>query len=222
VVLGRRELSAILLAIAAIVFYLILLSTTPSGAQTGGGTTVNANEGCQNPQQVQTFTGSNSQLTPSFNITGNTFQINLQAQPVQQGQFADIFIDSIDQSTGLVVPFGGIDVNPVEGQVNQTANVLEGPGNFSLRIQSTNTQYQITVFDCVGSQTTANPSNQGGVTASVNPSQRPQRERSIINIPNKPLPPSGGLPVVATVASFVLTGTALLALGIVIRRSSRR
>jgi hypothetical protein len=114
VVLGRRELSAILLAIAAIVFYLILLSTTPSGAQTGG-------------------------ITTSITISNVT-----------------------------------------------------------------------------------NQSNQGGVTASVNPSQKPQRERSIINIPRKPLPPSGGLPVVATVASFVLTGTALLALGIVIRRGSRR
>jgi hypothetical protein len=73
-----------------------------------------------------------------------------------------------------------------------------------------------------------NQGNQGnGVTASVvNPSpENPppnRRPREIVNIPNKPLPPSGGLPVVATVAGFVLTGTALLALGILIRRGSRR
>ncbi len=35
-VLGRRELSVILLGVAAILFYLVLLSTTPSGAQTSG------------------------------------------------------------------------------------------------------------------------------------------------------------------------------------------
>jgi hypothetical protein len=38
-VLGRKELGAIFLALGAIVFYLILLSATPSGAQTGGATT---------------------------------------------------------------------------------------------------------------------------------------------------------------------------------------
>ena len=118
-VLGRRELSAILLAIIAIVFYLVLLATTPSGAQTGGNTT--------------------NQIT-----------------------------------TQTIVP------NPV------------------------------------------NPSNQGGVTAIANPPRKPQRERSIINVPNKPLPPSGGLPVYLIVASSVLAGAGLLALGLAIRRGARR
>ena len=112
-VLGRKELSAILLALGAIVFYLILLSATPSGAQTGGATT-------------------------NINII-----------------------------------------------TNQT------------------------------------PSNQGGVTAIANPPRRPQREKSIINIPKKPLPPSGGLPVYGVVASSVLAGVGLLALGLLIRRGSR-
>jgi hypothetical protein len=131
VVLGRRELSAILLALGAIAFYLLLLSTTPSGAYGQGG--------------FITFSTNQTQ--------GNTFVV----------------------STVIV-----------------------------------------------------NQGNQGnGVTASVvNPSpENPppnRRPREIVNIPNKPLPPSGGLPVVATVAGFVLTGTALLALGILIRRGSPR
>ncbi len=118
-VLGRRELSAILLAIIAIAFYLVLLATTPSGAQTGGNTT--------------------NQIT-----------------------------------TQTIVP------NPV------------------------------------------NPSNQGGVTAIANPPRRPPRERSIINVPNKQLPPSGGLSVYGAVTSFVLTGVGLLALGLGIWHGSRR
>ncbi len=119
-VLGRRELSAILLAIVAIAFYLLLLSTTPSGAQTGGNTT--------------------TQIITQQTITPN---------PVTQG-------------------------------------------------------------------------NQGGVTAIANPPRKPQKERSIINVPKKPLPPSGGLPVYAVVTSFVLTGVGLLALGMGIWRGARR
>jgi hypothetical protein len=115
VVLSRREVSAILLAIAAIVLYLVLLSTTPSGAQTGN-------------------------------------------QPTTQPTTS----------------------NP------------------------------------------ANPSNQGGVIAIANSSQRPRKERSIINIPKKPLPPSGGLPVYGVVTGFVFAGAGLLALGLVIWRRPRR
>ena len=110
-VLSRKELGAILLALGAIVFYLILLSATPSGAQTGGLTT-------------------NSTI-----ITNPT------------------------------------------------------------------------------------PNNRGGVTAIANP---PRREKSVINIPRKPLPPSGGLPVYGVVASSVLAGAGLLTLGVLIRRGSRR
>ena len=67
-----------------------------------------------------------------------------------------------------------------------------------------------------------NQNNRGGVTAAANPSRKPQRERSVINVPNRPLPPSGGLPVYGVVSGFVLTGAGLLALGLAIRRASRR
>ena len=48
------------------------------------------------------------------------------------------------------------------------------------------------------------------------------REPTIINIPRKPLPPTGGLPVYATVVGFILAGTGLLALGVSIRRMQGR
>ena len=122
-VLGRRELSAIVLAIVAILFYLVLLSTTPSGAQTSGSQTI---------------------------LTGVT-------------------LNQVTTQT----------INPT-------------------------------------------PSNQGGVTAIARPPRRPPRERTIINVPGRPLPPSGGLPVYGIVASSVLMGAGLLALGLVIRRGTRR
>jgi hypothetical protein len=132
VLLGRRELSAILLALGAIAFYLLLLSTTPSGAYGQGGFI--------------------------------TFSTN-QTQEATQNVVSTVIVNQGNQGNGV------------------TASVV-------------------------------NPSPENPP-----PNRRP---REIVNIPNKPLPPSGGLPVVATVAGFVLTGTALLALGILIRRGSRR
>jgi hypothetical protein len=113
VVVGRRELSAILLAVIALVFYLVLLSTMPSSAQTGDDTT----------------NGDNITIEDFFeeDITED-----------------DIFEEDI------------------------------------------------------------------------------RKEPTIINIPRKPLPPTGGLPVYATVAGSILAGTALLALGVGIRRGQRR
>jgi hypothetical protein len=52
---------------------------------------------------------------------------------------------------------------------------------------------------------------------------KPPREQNIINIPRKPLPPTGGWPVYSVVAGFVLTGASLLMLGFGIgRRRPRR
>jgi hypothetical protein len=128
VVVGRRELSAILLAVIALVFYLVLLSTMPSSAQTGGDTT---NDG---------------QSTITDDITIDE-QITVQEDEDLQ---EDLIIDE---------------------------------------------------------PTTP---------------ERSQRKPRIVNIPNKPLPPTGGLPVYIMVGSFVLVGAGLLGLGVSIRRGPRR
>jgi hypothetical protein len=48
------------------------------------------------------------------------------------------------------------------------------------------------------------------------------REPTIINVPRKPLPPTGGWPVYGTVLGFVLTGASLLLLGFRIRSRAQR
>jgi hypothetical protein len=232
--LDKRTLSAVLLLFGAVFsVYMVLLSSPVSG-QGGGNTTAGPDEGCPTPQVVETFSGSNSQITAPFEITGSTFRLTLEAEPVQQGEHASIFIDSVEEDTGLTVPFGNIDVNPVEGQVTETANVLEGPGSFRLEIEANNTRYEVIVEDCTGSngddEVTTNQdddevtTNQDDDEITVdNQPRREQPRREIINIPDKPLPPTGGWPVYATVTAFVLVGAGLLGLGIGIsRRGPRR
>lgn len=119
-VVGRREFSVIVLAVTALLFYLVLLSTVPSSAQTGDGTT-----------------------------------------DVDQ----NITIDDIEEIT----------VDEITEQEDKDL--------------------------------------QEDIIA---------REPTVINIPRKPLPPTGGLPVYATVAGFILAGTGLLTLGVGIRRGQRR
>jgi hypothetical protein len=87
-------------------------STQTDGDDTGGNT--NGAEGCENPEVVETFTESNSQITPPFEISGNTFRLSLETDLAQEGEVGFMSIDSVDEE-GLVVPFVGIFVNPAEG-----------------------------------------------------------------------------------------------------------
>lgn len=48
------------------------------------------------------------------------------------------------------------------------------------------------------------------------------REPTVINIPNKPLPPTGGFPVYGMIAGSILAGAGLLGLGIGVGRGRRR
>ena len=226
-VLGRRELSAILLAVAAILFYLMLLSTTPSGAQTGG------NEGCSNPEPVDTFSGTENQITPDFEITGNTFRLSYDITDLNEDPGFDSFLIRAIDEEGLQVG----DSVLVFDEGSDTVNILEGPGTFNLEIESDGFDYTVTVEDCVGTnqgnenqttqnQTTRNPTIQNRTTDDNDAPQRqrrPQRERTrdVVNVPARPLPPSGGLPVYGVVGGFVLTGAGLLALGLVIRRRTQ-
>ncbi len=234
-VLGKRGSSVVLLAVGVTVLcWVLLLVEAPSEAQTRtpGGTTGGANqysqaraeqsdEGCSNPLVVETFGGSNSQITSPFEITGNTFRLTLEAEPVRQGEFASIFIQSFDETEGNV-PFGGIDVNPVEGRVTETANVLEGPGTFNLEIEADNTTYEITVEDCGGrGGTTGGGTTEETTQRRVGKRIEVERDVTIINIPGKPLPPTGGLPASVFVAGFVLAGAGLFGLGLARHRRSR-
>lgn len=60
---------------------------------------------------------------------------------------------------------------------------------------------------------------QGGASAK---SGRQKDKVIAKTVPKRPLPPTGGLPVYAMVAGFLLTGTGLLGAGLVVRRGRRR
>ena len=141
-VLGRREISAALLALAAIAFYLVLLTATPSRAQN-----------VLNCRDFQSQAAAQAELkrnpSDSNNLDADNDGVACETFPYPSGSPTDF--------------------NPVQEPTTQTTQIT-----FPITTPTTN----------------SNVVNQGGgVTATVNPSPRPRKERSIVNIPNKPLPP---------------------------------
>jgi hypothetical protein len=174
VVLGRRELSAILLTLAAIVFYLVLLSASPSSAR---------------------------------DLNCSDFQFQEDAQAVLDQDPSDP--NNLDANNDGVA----CESLPRRGGNSTVANLTGVTVNQAPTTNSTGV--------------TRNSSNRGGATASAGGAKASansgrKKEPTVVNVPNKPLPPSGGLPVYAVVAASALTGAGLLALGLVIRRGARR
>ncbi len=221
-VLGKKEISALLLAVGALLFFGVFLLSVSSEAQTGGD--------CPGAEVVNTTTGTGNKQTPVFPITGTSLQITI-----------DIEATSSDPNNALVIA----QVVP-EGEEFPTTNfsaegpgadssiINEGPGNFFLDLLVANANYTVTVEDCTGSGSTggggstgaarANPA-QAGDGASADSSRDRQRRNVMRNTaPNRRLPPTGGLPVSSSVlvTGFVLTGVGLLGARLVIRRGGRR
>lgn len=208
-VLGKREISLILLVFGVVIsVYMALLADSTSaqgGGTTGGLITSQSDEGCDNPEVVDTFSGTENQRTPQFEITGNTFRLSYDVTEIIPDEFTSFSIDVLDED-GLRVDGTTLFFD----DVSDSTNILEGPGTFSLEIDAENAEFTVTVEDCVGTEPTT--------LQSATPRQS-QNEPTIINVPRKPLPPTGGgLPVYGMVAGSILAGVGLLGLGIGIRR----
>lgn len=228
--IGRRELGAILLGIATIVFYLVLLSTTPSGAQTGGNTTNGTTSqngddlSCSdNEDLVDTFTGTEDDTVGPFEITGDEFRVVFEATTTSSSD-GDLSVDVLDED-GLFVGSGFVAVIPdLSDTETDDTGVIDGPGTFTIEVDANGVDYEIIVCQDQdqgnGGQTTQNRTTQNRTTLDEDGSN--QGGRTVINVPDKPLPPSGGLPVYGVVAGCVLAGAGLLALGLGIRHGTQR
>ena len=104
----------------------------------------------QDCNQVASFgPTTDNQTTPPFNITGNTFRLSGNVTFLGQG-LPGIIITPKDEQGSLA----GIVTVDQEGGFGE--NVLEGPGTFTLEIQTINdVEYTVNVEDCGSSPTGA-------------------------------------------------------------------
>ncbi len=90
-------------------------------------------------------------------------------------------------------------------------NILAGPGNFRLEIRADEASYDITVEDCGVSNGNANGDNNTN-------GNDDDGDDKIVNIPNDPLPDTGGLSLFA----LAVLGVVSAAAGLSVIRGGRR
>ena len=212
---GIRGLSVVLAAVGVTVFcWMLLLAAAPSGAQTIDGTTddmtsstlANLNddgsgEDCSDPRSIATFTGSDDQITDEFRVTGDRFRIGFDTTAIDDGEPNETLDLTVRNANGEVE-----DTISVSEAGSGSEIISAGPGRFSLEIEAGDIEYDITVEDCVEADRTTDDRTTGERTG-----RRDDTDITIIKIPDKPLPPTGGgLPVYVMVVGSILAGTGLL------------
>jgi hypothetical protein len=155
-------------------------------------------EQCQGAEIVAAVGPTTDNATTSFEATGETLRVTYQVQFLDEFSSLDITIE--DRFGVLQSEF--ID----ESGTDSFIVVTEEPNAFDLITElfpANSGEYAVVVENCAGS-TPAPPGGGGG-------------ESTIINIPEKPLPFTGG-PEIALPTGALLLGTGMLAWTIVRRR----
>ncbi len=207
--MGKKELSAVLLVFGAVISVYMALLAGPISAQ----------DDCREVASIGPE-NANQRVGP-VQINGNTIRVE-----------GEVTVDDPDRFSALDISVEGEEEDgfPVFDSVSITEtgpfteNILQGPGSFTFDIESTETvTYTVTISDCGESPPGGNGDTVlDDITVQDDVIIREPTRPAIINIPRKPLPPTGGLPVYGMVAGSILAGAGLLGLGIGIRRERRR
>lgn len=214
-VLGRREFSVVLLGFGVVASICMVLLADPVSAQNQqNNQTAQQDSNCPGAKVVvDDFTGSGSKQTPPFNVTGNLFRVTSTVTSTANDP-------SLTGITIIVEDENGDSVTSVsqQGAGTDTFFINEGPGRFFLDVLAANAEYTIIVEDCTGSGQT--DGGGGTVTGDQNNNGG---DTTVDTAPNKPLPPTGGLPlyIYSILAGFILVGGSILT-GLGIQREQRR
>lgn len=169
-----------------------IVGSTGIACRGSGGTRADSgDEGCENPERVATFTGTENQRTDSFRITGNTFRIRYETEPAGADPTAPTVEVDVLNRNGRLIGEGFLVFDGEDG----SENILAGPGVFILEIRADEARYTITVEDCV-----EDDDDEGDV----------DDDDDVVNDPKKTLANTGGVSVIALVAGLFLAGGGLL------------
>ena len=131
-----------------------------------GDTEVQAQEDCR---EIFVFgPETENQITSPFDIEGNSFRVSGEARSTEEGNDPDITIRPLDEEGISAAPAASI---TTEGPFDET--FLEGPGTFTLEIQTFGpAEYEFSVEDC-GSTPTGGPTETTGGSTNPSPSPSP-------------------------------------------------
>ena len=194
---------------------LILLSCMPAFAQEdapeenqpsegqyapadGGNGAPGPDSECPGAEVVETIEGSGFRETAPFRITGERFRVTTTATP-DAGASADVVLIGITIETAEGRPVGVISK---EGPGTESAIQNDGPGDFVLGITPANASYSIVVEDCVDTEGNPPAGDPGD----------PSDPGDVVGGPEdgKPLPNTGGAPVLFGAAALALASALLV------------
>ena len=160
-------------------------------------------EGCANPQEIETFSGSENQQTAPFDVTGESFRIRFETEPAGQDPFLPTVEVDVLNENGRPIGEGFLAFEGEDG----TENILAGPGTFRLEIRADEASYELTVEDCGAPADDGNGDNgdQGDGNGNVDDPD------DVVGGPEngKPLPNTGGAPVLFGAVALALASTLL-------------
>lgn len=158
-----------------------------NGGGNGGNTSNSRNNvTCEDPKLVRTIGPrvGDVDATSEFKITGGAFRLTYTTEPVGTSGTPSLTVNVLDDAGNQTGDsFGALDGK--DGAVR----VVEGPGNFSLKIQATDVRYTIKIEDCTGE-------DKGGVIKDT--------------VPKKTLSDTGGPLLGLLVVGLILAGSGLL------------
>ena len=150
---------------------------------------LDASEGCANPQEIATFEGEESRRTRTFDVPTDVLRVRFFIEPNDQ-QVGGFLSVNVSDDSGLIDSFTTEVVEePASG--NEIL-LLDESGSYSFEIEPFDVSYEIAVDACGGD--TDGDNNDDVVSGDDND----DNDNDVIDdtIPNKPLPDTGGFPLI--------------------------
>lgn len=184
---GRRAAFGIFFAGIVVALVYLAAIAAPTSAQ--------ENEDCANPTEVDTFT-TTPDTTDEFNITGDEFRVRARYDSEDEDATLEITFFEDNRATEESFTVSG-------GQGSRIIPL--GPGDFQLEIQETGNidSATITVEDCAGE------TEDGATEDQYDDDGDDNGDDSVINVPDKDLPNTGGFPPLLVVGFFLVAGAGL-------------
>jgi hypothetical protein len=99
-------------------------------------------------RQVQTFTGTQDQTTPPFDIRGDEWRFVANARTTTEAS-GNLNVDANNQAQPeRFIPGASVIVTASPGQTpSESSNILDGPGSFTLEIEANGVEHTIRVYE---------------------------------------------------------------------------